>query len=323
MPVMWTSAAAAYLLGPAILPVFWVAAILGFALTVLLDSAGVVRAVGLAEESARRWRGQSFVLDSVADGDIRHSCNMAEHAVRVATIAACARDAPVARGHRGRRGRDRRRRAISRADLRPHGAGARVDADRGSARTGHARGDAPAAPRDGVVPRAGGAARGDRRLRDRQPVHAHAARDPEAAERHPHPERATPRGARRHAGRARSPPAPRHHRPDGGDGVPSGGSASRRHRHVRAPARPLGPGRAPRRARARGSHPDQRRARRTGSSRSSSASARIARSISTRTTSRRCSRSASPSAPRAPTRGASSWRCTRRPTSRSPSTSTR
>ena len=91
MPVMWTSAAAAYLLGPAILPVFWVAAILGFALTVLLDSVGLVRAVGLAEESARRWRGQSFVLDSVADGDIRHSCNMAEHAVRVATIAACAR----------------------------------------------------------------------------------------------------------------------------------------------------------------------------------------------------------------------------------------
>ena len=31
----------------------------------------------------------------------------------------------------------------------------------------------------------------------------------------------------------------------------------------------------------------------------------------------------SPSAPRAPTRGASSWRCTRRPTSSSPSTSTR
>jgi signal transduction histidine kinase len=91
MPVMWTSAAAAYLLGPAILPVFWLAALLGFALTVVLDSAGIVRAVGLAEESARRWRGQSFALDSVADGDIRHSCNLAEHAVRVTMIAGCAR----------------------------------------------------------------------------------------------------------------------------------------------------------------------------------------------------------------------------------------
>ena len=57
MPVMWTSAAAAYLLGPAILPVFWVGALLGFTLIVLLAGAGIVPAVGLAEESVRRWRG--------------------------------------------------------------------------------------------------------------------------------------------------------------------------------------------------------------------------------------------------------------------------
>src|SRR5262245_36719192 len=68
MPVMWTSAAAAYLLGPAILPIFWLAAPLGFAHIVLLDGAGIVPAVGIAEESARRWRGQPFDLDSVADG---------------------------------------------------------------------------------------------------------------------------------------------------------------------------------------------------------------------------------------------------------------
>jgi hypothetical protein len=91
MPVMWTSAAAAYLLGPAILPVFWVAALLGFTLIVLLDGAGIVPTVGLAKESVRRWRGQPFTLDTVADGDVRHSFNMAEHVVRVAAIAACGR----------------------------------------------------------------------------------------------------------------------------------------------------------------------------------------------------------------------------------------
>ncbi len=89
MPVMWTSAAAAYVLGPAILPAFWVAAPLGFALIVVLDSAGLVPAVGLAAESAKRYRGEPFALDSVADGDIRHSLALSEHAVRVAVIAGC------------------------------------------------------------------------------------------------------------------------------------------------------------------------------------------------------------------------------------------
>ncbi|HJW69397.1 MAG TPA: hypothetical protein VJ829_08570, partial [Candidatus Binatia bacterium] len=91
MPVMWTSAAAAYLLGPAILPVFWVGALLGFTLILLLDGTGIVPTVGLAKESVRRWRGQPFALDTVADGDVRHSFNMAEHVVRVAAIAACGR----------------------------------------------------------------------------------------------------------------------------------------------------------------------------------------------------------------------------------------
>ncbi len=90
MPVMWTSAAAAYALGPAILPVFWVASLLGFALIVLLDRAGLVPAEGIAAESARRWRGQPFDAGTVADGDVRHSLNMVEHAVRVTVIGACA-----------------------------------------------------------------------------------------------------------------------------------------------------------------------------------------------------------------------------------------
>jgi signal transduction histidine kinase len=89
MPVMWTSAAAAYALGPAILPVFWLASLLGFALIVVLDGAGLVPAEGIAAESARRWRGQAFDADTVADGDVRHSLNMMEHMVRVGTIGAC------------------------------------------------------------------------------------------------------------------------------------------------------------------------------------------------------------------------------------------
>jgi signal transduction histidine kinase len=89
MPVMWTSAAAAYVLGPAILPVFWVAAPLGFVLIVLLDTAGIVPALGLAAQSARRWRGEPFDIECVADGDIRHSLSLSEHTVRVTVIAAC------------------------------------------------------------------------------------------------------------------------------------------------------------------------------------------------------------------------------------------
>jgi signal transduction histidine kinase len=89
LPLMWTSAAAAYVIGPAILPVFWLAAPTGFALVVLLDAAGIVPAVGLAAESAKRWRGEPYAIDCVADGDIRHSLAVSEHAVRVAAIAAC------------------------------------------------------------------------------------------------------------------------------------------------------------------------------------------------------------------------------------------
>src|SRR5262249_36222613 len=56
LPFLWTSAAAGYAIGPVILPVFWLASLPGFALIVLLDAAGIVPAVGLAAESAKRWR---------------------------------------------------------------------------------------------------------------------------------------------------------------------------------------------------------------------------------------------------------------------------
>ena len=77
-PVAWTSAAAAYLLGPVILPIYWIAGVLGFALIVVLDARGIVPAVGVAAESARRYRGEPFALDSVVDGDLRHFHTMSQ-----------------------------------------------------------------------------------------------------------------------------------------------------------------------------------------------------------------------------------------------------
>jgi signal transduction histidine kinase len=81
-PVAWTSAAAAYLLGPVILPIYWIAGVLGFALIVVLDARGTVPAVGVAAESARRYRGEPFALDSVVDGDLRHFHTMSQLALR-------------------------------------------------------------------------------------------------------------------------------------------------------------------------------------------------------------------------------------------------
>jgi signal transduction histidine kinase len=86
--VGWTSAAAAYLLGPMILPVYWVAGLLGFALIVVLDGRGLVRATGLAAQSARRYRGDEYDVSSVADGDVRHTRNLAEQALRVTLAGA-------------------------------------------------------------------------------------------------------------------------------------------------------------------------------------------------------------------------------------------
>jgi signal transduction histidine kinase len=90
-PVMWTAAGAAYLLGPAVLAVYWIAGVLGFALIVLLDARRIVPAVGLAAESARRYRGEPYALDSVVDGDLRHFLLMSELAVRVVVYAIASR----------------------------------------------------------------------------------------------------------------------------------------------------------------------------------------------------------------------------------------
>lgn len=87
-PVMWTAAGAAYLLGPMILPVYWLAAFLGFVLIGVLDRHGVVPAVGVAAESVRRYRGEPFALETVVDGELRHFHAVSQMGVRAAAYAA-------------------------------------------------------------------------------------------------------------------------------------------------------------------------------------------------------------------------------------------
>jgi len=96
--VMWTSAAAAYLFGAVTLPIYWIAGFFGFLLIAELDARGIVRATGLAAESAWRYRGEPYALDSVADGDIRHSLALGEHAVRVLFTALVIAWAPMQLG---------------------------------------------------------------------------------------------------------------------------------------------------------------------------------------------------------------------------------
>ena len=69
-PAEWTSASAAYVLGFAVLPVFWLSATLGFGLIVLLDSLALVRASGIASESVRWIRGEAHPSGVVVDGHV-------------------------------------------------------------------------------------------------------------------------------------------------------------------------------------------------------------------------------------------------------------
>ena len=86
-PVTWTSAAAAYVLGPAVLPLYWIAGLAGFIMIVVLDTRGIVPALGLASESVRRYRGEPFALDSVVDGELRHFHLISQLAVRAGAFA--------------------------------------------------------------------------------------------------------------------------------------------------------------------------------------------------------------------------------------------
>jgi signal transduction histidine kinase len=92
----WTSAAAAYILGIAFLPVFWLSATLGFFLIVALDSAGVVRASGIAADTVRLMRGQPHPPGLGVDGHLRGFVNVSTHAIRAAVVAGVRTVAPEA-----------------------------------------------------------------------------------------------------------------------------------------------------------------------------------------------------------------------------------
>jgi signal transduction histidine kinase len=94
LPAAWTSTAAAYLIGPAVLPVFWVSSTLGFVLIVVLDGAGLVRATGITAESVRRVRGEPSPPGAGVDGHLRQFVNVSDHAVRVAAVATVRRLLP-------------------------------------------------------------------------------------------------------------------------------------------------------------------------------------------------------------------------------------
>jgi len=87
LPVTWTIAAGAYLAGPASMPVFWVAALAGFGMIVLLDSSGLVEATGIAKNTALRVRGEPFERQTVIDGEMQHTVLMIETTLRLLVIA--------------------------------------------------------------------------------------------------------------------------------------------------------------------------------------------------------------------------------------------
>lgn len=91
LPATWTSAAAAYLLGPGLLPVFWLSTSLGFVAMLVLDRVGLVRASGITAETIRQMRGEPYPPGNGVDGNLRQFVNMSCHAIRVLIAAAMAR----------------------------------------------------------------------------------------------------------------------------------------------------------------------------------------------------------------------------------------
>ena len=87
LAVQWVGGAAAYLMGVAVLPVFWLASIPGFLLISLLDRFGLVRAHGLAAENVRRFRGQPYHPGALVEGHLRMFLHMSSHLLRVLVLA--------------------------------------------------------------------------------------------------------------------------------------------------------------------------------------------------------------------------------------------
>ena len=86
-PAEWTAASSAYVLGFALLPIFWLSTALGFGLIVLLDAVGLVRASGIAADSARWIRGRPHPPGVTVDGHLRGFVNVSTQAVRATVIA--------------------------------------------------------------------------------------------------------------------------------------------------------------------------------------------------------------------------------------------
>jgi signal transduction histidine kinase len=95
LPAMWTSSAAAYLLGAPILATFWASTVLGFVLIVVLDGLGLVPATGITADTIRQVRGQPCPADTAEDGHLRQFLNLASHGIRVATATSLAGLAPA------------------------------------------------------------------------------------------------------------------------------------------------------------------------------------------------------------------------------------
>lgn len=87
LPATWTIAAGAYLAGPAAMPVYWVAALAGFGMIMLFDSSGLVRATGIAKQTAQRVRGAAYQGEVVIDGELQHTVSMIETTLRLVVIA--------------------------------------------------------------------------------------------------------------------------------------------------------------------------------------------------------------------------------------------
>ncbi len=86
-PAEWTAASAAYVLGFALLPIFWLSAALGFGLIVLLDGLGLVRASGIAADSVRWIRRRPHPPGVTVDGHLRGFVNVSTQAVRATVVA--------------------------------------------------------------------------------------------------------------------------------------------------------------------------------------------------------------------------------------------
>jgi signal transduction histidine kinase len=87
-PAEWTAASAAYVIGFALLPIFWLSTALGFGLIVLLDGSGLVRASGIAADSVRWIRRRPHPAGVTVDGHLRGFVNVSTQAVRATVVAA-------------------------------------------------------------------------------------------------------------------------------------------------------------------------------------------------------------------------------------------